>query len=506
MSKKRIAVLGIILEANVFAPVTRRVDFENYQLLQGEELRAVVGYLGLSDVGDWEIVPILVTAAESGGPLDHDDYLSFIDDIEQRLREAGPVDGVFIYGHGAGRTTALDDMDGDYFARVRAIVGPQIPIVAELDLHANLSDEMVAAADILVGYRTNPHVDQVARAKECAEHLQRLLLGEKATVAYQRLPLVTAQVAQLTAPDKPYGELMVYAEELMEREEVANVTLLSGFSFGDTPYNGFAICVTTWDDQDAATSLCDDLAQKAWGMRQRFVASPNTIADAVELEKAAAANGAAAPRVYADIADNPGGGGRGNTIHLLKAFAEAGIRNVMAGVYFDPALVERAVEAGEGATFDAVFNAEEQNALSGKWATPVRVDHLFEGQFVGKAEINEGMNVRLGPSAVLSVNDGEVKIVVCTLRHQVLSPEYFEVAGLDVRTANAVIVKSRGHFRAAFEPIADTSQVHEVDGPGLTTADISSIEWTSLPRPVYPIDPVEHWQTASVARSTVVAA
>ncbi|MEM9422753.1 MAG: MlrC C-terminal domain-containing protein, partial [Pseudomonadota bacterium] len=112
---------------------------------------------------------------------------------------------------------------------------------------------------------------------------------------------------------------------------------------------------------------------------------------------------------------------------------------------------------------------------------------------------------RLGQSVILSVNSGAIRVVVCTLRNQVVGPEYFDVAGLDVRTANAVIVKSRGHFRAAFEPIADDSQVHEVDAPGLTTADIASIPWKSLPRPVYPMDKVDDWQSKVLVRGGTAA-
>ena len=493
MSKKRIAVLGILLESNIFAPVTRREDFEQYQLHRGDALSGMISYLGLADGYDWELTPILIAAAESGGPMDHDYYLELVHEIEEGLKQAAPLDGVFIYGHGAGRTTKLDDLDGDYFARVRRTVGPETPIVAELDLHANLSDQMVEAADILVGYRTNPHVDQAARARECCAHLQAMMNGRRPTVAYQRLPLVTAQIAQLTSPDKPYGKLMTEAERIMAQEEAANVTLLSGFSFADTAYNGFAVCVTTWDDETAAVEICNQLAEKTWSLRAEFVFSPHSIKEGVAIEKAAAAGEAARPRIYADIADNPGGGGRGNTIHLLKAFAEAELKGVMAGVYYDPALVSAAQAHGVGATFDAAFNTAEENLLSGRWNVQATVESLFHGAFDSRFGINEGQPVNLGPSATLSINNGTIRVIICSLRNQVLSPEYFSVAGLDVREANAVIVKSRGHFRAAFASVAHSSQVHEIDGPGLTTADISSVTWSSLPRPVFPIDSEVYW-------------
>ncbi|MEM8985696.1 MAG: M81 family metallopeptidase [Pseudomonadota bacterium] len=504
MPSKRIAVLGLILESNAFAPATRLADFEQYMLHRGEGLLDLARQFGFDDVGggafDVEIAPILVAGAESGGPFVHDDYLALVGEIEESLRRAGPLDGVFIFGHGAGLTTELDDMDGDYFARVRKIVGPHTPIVAELDLHANLSDLMVEACDILVGYRTNPHVDILERAQESVSHLLQMIEGRKPTVAYQRLPLVTAQIAQLTTPDAPYGKLMKIAEEAMEREDVANVTLLSGFSFADTPYNGFAVCVTTWNDEDLALRLCDDIAAKAWAMRQDFIKRPMTIEEAAAHELEALERGAEAPRIYADIADNPGGGARGNTIHLLRAFAEAGARGVIAGAYYDPSLVEAAAGHGTGADFEAHFNTEETSEYSGTWTMSATVERIFEGDFTPRLGVQVGEPVRLGRCAVLSLGDG-VQVLVCSLRNQLLSPEYFTFAGLEVGKAQSIIVKSRGHFRAGFADVAPPSRIYEVDGPGLTTADISQISWKALPRPSFPIDAVEEWTPSATVKA-----
>ena len=498
MKKRRIAFIGILLESNRFAPETRREDFDNYLLARGEAVDRFIAELGVCDVFDgyfeWESVPILLTAAESGGPLRHADYIDLRRDIEEALEAAGPVDGVFIYGHGAGLTTELDDLDGDYFAAVRSAVGPEVPIVAELDLHANLSDAMVNAADALVGYRTNPHVDQPARARDCARILSALMNGAETTVVYERLPLVTAQIAQLTGRGAPYGELLALADEAMARPGVADITLLSGFSFSDSMWNGFAVCVTTWGDKNLAFDLCKELSTAVWRLRDRFVPNPLSIAGAVETERDAAAGGRSSPRIYADIADNPGGGGGANTVHLLRAFTEAGLDKVMAGIFCDPLLVRHAAQAGEGGVIDAVFNeGAADRSISGLWSTEARVERIVDGSFRSKLGIQPGQDVRLGQCALLSLRGGAVRVLVSSLRQQVLSPEYFEIAGLDVATANAVIVKSRGHFRVGFSSIAGDADIYEVDGPGLTTADIASMAWKGLPRPVYPIDEDVRW-------------
>ena len=239
MNRPRIAIAGILLESNAFAPPTTRKDFDDFMVASGEALgeffkQMIVSRSGEGAADAVELVPIMVAAAESGGPMRHEDYVELRDDITARIKASGDIDGVFIFGHGAGKTTKLDDLDGDYFSAIRDVVGPTIPIVAELDFHANLSDAMVEAVDVLVGYRTNPHIDQYDRALESLSILRRLIGGEQVSVAYERLPLITAQIAQLTASGEPLGEMMAAAEQEMESDRVANITLLPGFSFGDT--------------------------------------------------------------------------------------------------------------------------------------------------------------------------------------------------------------------------------------------------------------------------------
>ncbi|GLQ21297.1 M81 family metallopeptidase [Algimonas porphyrae] len=496
----RIAIAGILLEANRFAPVTARADFDAYLMQRGESLGAFAQLMGLASAAndelDIEFVPILVAGAESGGPLDHADYLELVAEIETGLRDNGPLDGVFLFAHGAGLTTELDDLDGDYFGRVRAVVGPDVPIVAELDLHANLSDAMVEHADLLVGYRTNPHVDVADRAKECIVSLCRLIAGERIEVAYQRLPLITSQIAQLTGPGTPYQAVIDHGEALRaKRAALANVTLLSGFSFADTAYNGFAVYVAAWGDSDLAISTCDALARDLWVRRSDFAVDPMTVEDAVRHEKSAQAGNLPGPRIYADVADNPGGGGRGNTIHLLKGFLDAGLPGVIAGVYYDPALVADANRQGEGAHFQARFNSAEPSPLSGTLDCPAIVERLFIGDFINGPGVQAGERVKLGECCLLSLGEGHVKVVVVSYRNQVFNPGFFTCAGLDPTRAKAIIVKSRGHFRAGFAELAGPEEIFEVDAPGLCTADIASVEWSNLPSPTYPMDIDTSWSS-----------
>lgn len=495
---KRIAFLGILIESNKFAPLTGLEDFKSNLYLHGDQSMSLVSAYELDSVVptgyEAEFVPILVAAAESGGPVIHEDYLELIGEIESRLKSAGQLDGVFIFAHGAGQTSELADMDGDYFYRIRRIVGADVPIVAELDLHANLSDTMVDAVDILVGYRTNPHVDIAERARECIAHLFQLIDGQKVFVAHERLPLSTAQIAQLTAHGTPYGDVMQRAAEMVDSDtEIANITLLSGFTFGDTAYNGFSVLVSSWRSDEHAIQICESFAQQVWADRYRFIAQPASITEAVDHETKAQSDQSIGPRIYADLADNPGGGGRGNTLHLLRAMTLAGLKGIQASAYFDPALVKQARRAGQDSFFKARFNTEEDSPFSGTWTVEARVERLFEGKFQNGPGVRGKRVTDLGECCLLSLNAGRVHVVISSNRHQVLNPAFFTSAGLNPEAAHALIVKSRGHFRAGFEHIATGERVIEVDGPGLVTADLGSVDWRNLPRPSFPLDPDARW-------------
>ncbi|MDZ7686131.1 MAG: M81 family metallopeptidase [Gammaproteobacteria bacterium] len=204
---RRVAILGISLESNRFAPVFGRQDFEEVFYGEGERLERALSNPGffafgerMSALREWEAVPILVAIGGAGGPMDHGFFEECLGKIEARLAAAAPVDGVYLYAHGAGLTTRDDDFDGTYFARVREIVGPDVPMIAVLDLHGIGDREMVNAADILIAYRTNPHVDQPERAREAADLMHEMWDGMRPQAAWQHVPMMAPSVTLGTSP------------------------------------------------------------------------------------------------------------------------------------------------------------------------------------------------------------------------------------------------------------------------------------------------------------------
>ena len=502
-TKKRVALMGFLLESNTFAPVSTEQDFRTLCYLSGQEILDDIAlpngrlpaeipsfYKAMDKSGiEWQAAPIVVTAAEPGGPIDQAFFERTCADMEQRLRDAMPLDGVYIAEHGAMTGTASHDPDGDLFEMVRGIVGPDVPILATLDLHANISEKMVENTDVLISYRTNPHVDQKPRAEEACELMIEMWNGMRPQVAFIRLPLVAPTVTLLTA-EGPYADLIRYGQKA-KSDKIANVSVVAGFAYGDTPMNGIATIVTARDDRDAARDLAEDIATRGWEMRARFKKTLTSVEDATAMAVTNGLDGARPAQIFADVADNPGGGGRGNTAYLLKALIDAEAQGVLFGVFIDPALAREAQQRGEGTVFSATFNAETESQYSKSFQVDVVVEKISNGELVGRRGIWAGRAISIGTSALLRV--GGVRIVVGTHRKQGADPKLFEMFGLNIADARSVVVKSRGHFRAGFDEFFSPDRVFEVDAPGLTSPVLSNFDFKGLPRPVYPLDEDATW-------------
>ncbi|HVB17738.1 MAG TPA: M81 family metallopeptidase [Stellaceae bacterium] len=497
----RIAVLGFSIECNKFAPPATKAHFVARTYLEGdaiiEEARGATptmlpetpGFIAAMDrAGPWQPVGIALAMSEPNGPVEHAFFTELLDTMERLLTAALPVDGVYFCAHGAAITTEEDDPEGVMFERLRRIVGPDVPIVATFDLHANVSDRMVDLIDAFIGYRTNPHLDMRERGIEAAAALRELLAGTKTARVRVRLPIVPPTVTMLTAAG-PYAEMIELGQRRQEelRPAIMNVSVMGGFAYADTAKNGLSVIVTArGDNRPSADALAREIAQYGWAQRTRFYAHLSAPDDAVQKALAAARDPALPALCFADVADNPGGGGRGNTMYLLRAFAEAGVTGALFGVIYDPPLAAEAHRHGLHYNFAARFNRDETTKFSETWSAPARVAALTDGNCVGRRGIYAGLRLALGPCAALAI--GGLTVVVISHRVQCADPIFFEMMGFDIRKARAVAVKSRGHFRGGFDEFFGPEQIVEVDLPGLTSPMLGRFEWTRLPRPVIPLD------------------
>ena len=502
----RIGIAGFFLEANRRAPPTTGAMFERAFDLAGdallEQLRAtpprtlpdLAGFVaGMDAAGAWSAVPLRVTAAYPGGPVERAWFDALVADLEARLRAALPLDGVFVSSHGAALTTDGDDPDAEVYECIRRVVGPGVPVVAVLDLHANVSRRMADALSALVAYRTNPHVDLRERGEEAGALMYRMLDEGPGVVALQKLPLVLASTDQLIAPDTPYRALVELGQSRVGGP-ILNVSLCGGFALADSPNCGFAVAVTAGcGAAQAARQQALALAASVWARRHDFATALTPLDDAVRLAVEAGSSGTER-LILADVADNPGGGGGGNTTDLLRALLRAGAAGVLLAVFTDAALAAEAHRLGVGAHFEARFN---RDAASDPLAQPLtlaaRVVMLSNGEFVGRKGLVAGSRQTMGPSAVLDL--GGVQVAVISQRQQLLDPAQLDVLGVDLAAARTLVVKSRGHFRAAFDDFAPPGRIVEVDAPGLTSPDLAALGLAKVPRPCFPMDADTTWPT-----------
>jgi microcystin degradation protein MlrC len=496
-----IAIGGFMLESNGHAPVSTRAEFEASVLLEGEALLAdlssrnprspttLTGFTAEMDrLADWERVPLIMAAVGASGPVDQDFFDWSVDRLRHHLRDAGPVDAVFLSQHGAATATVDVDPDGTIFRAVRDIVGPDVPVIATLDLHANVSTAMVELADILVAYRENPHTDMPERGADCARHMKAMLEGMTPHSAFVKLPFIPPSTSQNTKSG-PYADVIAYGQSKVGHG-VIDVSVSSGFSLGDTPKNGMSVIVTATDAKQAET-VARDVAAHAWSQRQRFITNLTSLDRCTEMALACGKDPATPALLFADVADNPGGGGRGNTAYILRAFYQAGVTGCAIGPVFDPLLAAEAHRLGLGATFEARFNRDETTTFSEAFTAPGKVVALSNGVFVGRRGMAAGRTLNMGPAAIVQV--GGIQVVVTTNRHQALDPMFFETFGIDIAGLRSLVVKSRGHFRAGFDEFFPDDRIIEVDVPGLTTPVLQNVPWRNVPRPIYPLDPEMTW-------------
>lgn len=501
-----IAILGFSLESNRQAPISDRNAFvENLYLnscdikreLDGDRAGLPVTVQGfcsrMDTIGHWTPIPILIAEAPPGGPVENSFFLSMLRDMREGLLSEASIDAVYISEHGAGLTTEDDDADGAVFEMVRTAVGPNIPIVATLDLHGHVTSKMLSSTDVMVSFKTNPHVDQFERGFEAANIINSMLNGMQVSSALVKVPMISPAVSLLTA-NGPYADLIDYGQTLLN-DNIINISILAGFAPADASTNGMSVLVTTKGSGKQSKILAQDtanhIAKRAWVERHRYKANLIKPQKMIELCKAVSENPNKPSIIIADVADNPGGGGRGNTAFALRALLKAKIKHAAVGMIIDPALAKEAHEIGEGKSFCAIFNRDEATKFSDKWQAQATILKLIKGSCVGRRGLYKGRRLDLGLCALLSV-DG-VKVVISTARHQLADPIFLERLGIGISSLRILVVKSRGHFRAGFDETHTPSEIFEVDFPGLTSPLIEKLHLKNVKRPIFPLDGDMEW-------------
>ncbi|HEV2652738.1 MAG TPA: M81 family metallopeptidase [Rhizomicrobium sp.] len=465
--KPRIAVAGFQHESNSFSPFGATWhDFEIAdgwpQLTTGEALLDVFPPLniplgGFLSVGDFEFVPIAWSSAEPSGPVSDDAFARMSQIICDGLRKARPLDGVYLDLHGAMVTDSHEDGEGELLTRIRGIVGDAVPVVVSLDMHANITEAMVALTDAMTIYRTYPHVDMANAGARCAPLMASRLAGLKIFKAFRKLPYLIPLSAQCTDMEpfrSIYRRLPTYVQG-----SVLSADIASGFPAADIRECGPSIIAYALDQASAdkcADEILSLLLEAESAFRNELVSVKDAIATAM-------ADRSGRPVVLADVQDNPGAGGTSDTTTILRALVGAGASRAAVSVLWDPEAARMAHDASEG--------AEIELQLGGRYgydAAPFRarfhVERISDGHIKGDGAIVGGAMMSLGAMAQLRVSNTDVRVVVSSIRYQCLDQMLFRALGVEPRDQAILVVKSTIHFRADFESIA--SRILLVDSPG----------------------------------------
>jgi len=484
----RIAVGGFQHETNTFAPAG--ADYAAFAVgggwpgvTFGDEIAALVRGANIPAAGAIEALHklghrttgLVWAAASPSAHVTRDAYERIAGEMVRRLRESGPFDAVYLDLHGAMVADHLDDGEGELLARVRRVVGPRVPVVASLDLHANVTREMMERSEALVAYRTYPHVDMAETGARAARLLHSILRrGEPPAKGLATLDYLTGIPSQSTLLE-PARSLYPLLERLEQRHS-ATLSFAVGFPMADIPGCGMAV-FGYGTDREALAHAIDALHGAVADAEPDFALELHSPEAAVAYAMAHGEPGR--PMVLADTQDNPGAGGNGDTTGLLAALVAAQVRDAVLGLLVDPASAKHAHEIGAGG--HGAFTLGEISGVPGTrpFSGEFDVERIGDGVFTCTGPMFHGFHMHLGPMALLRSRAAPgVRVVLTSVKCQAADQEMFRHVGVEPRAQRIVALKSSLHFRADFQSIA--KEVLVVKAPGPALADPAEFRWTRL--------------------------
>ena len=486
--KLRIALGGILTECNHFGGLpTDLSSYEQSELLRGDEILAsttsvVGGMLEALRQGQAEPVPLIYASALAAGPLTSPCYQQLRSELFDYLQQVLPVDGVLMPIHGSALVDGLDDPEGDMIQGVRDLVGPDVAIVATLDLHAHVTAQMVRCADALLGWETYPHHDQYGTGQRGARLLLDMLAGRcRPTMAMGKVPVITSAVHGSTNDDDPFAELMRFAKSLEGRDGVLSTSLFLIHPYMDVPDMGSGGLVVTDGNIDQAAELAAEIARRYWDRRHDLEPAiyppAEAIAKGLEME--------GGPVILVETADCCGGGAAGDSIATLNALVETRAEVLSYVPVVDPEAASICHAAGAGAEVRVALGHKLDQRWGQTRTFTGKVERLSEGRFTYTGGQWEGLASEMGATAVLSI--GTVQVLVTSQTTYDWADEQFRAVGLDPARPKFIVAKNPMNYRLAYGAIARA--VFVLDTPGPTPATLKHVQFDKLQRPYFPADP-----------------
>lgn len=486
---QRVAVGSVFIECNHLGGVPADLEtFRRSELRFGTELLdASGGTIGgmLQTLGESgaEVCPLLVASGCPSGPVTAECYEFLKSDLLQRIQQSAPLDGVLLALHGsaAADVPGAEDLEGDLLQAVRQTVGPEIPIVATLDLHAHVTERMVTSADALLAWETYPHRDAFETGQRGTRALLDIMSGElRPTMAFARVPVIVGAINGQTEGDGPFADVMRLAKSHEGQGSVYSTGAFLVHPYLDLPEMGGGGLVITNDDQETAVRLATELASQYWDKRLEL--EPNVVTPAEALRLSRTIDGG--PILLVETADCCGGGAAGDSVATLKALLAAQPLERCLVPVVDPPAASACQSAGIGATLTLQLGHQ----LDPRFGTPVSVTgevvRLGNGTFTYCGGIWDGQTGEMGTTAVLRV--GTIEIMIASHGTYDWRGEQFESMELDAASARFVVVKNPMNYSMAYGDIARA--IHILDTPGPTPASVRSTTFRNVKRRYFPLD------------------
>lgn len=496
----RIAIGQLWQETNTFNPwPTTRADFEQYGIVRGQPL--IEQFSQTNELGgfiqalrDWperpEIVGLVRLPAWPSGAATAETFDWLRQELVDALQQALPVDGVLLALHGALAAARHPDVEGEVLAAYRELLGPKVPLVATLDLHANLTARKAGAADALVLFHTVPHIDVLETGRRGAGVLRRLLGGARPVTAFQKLPMVVPP--QLANTEDPASVSFALKRQLQELEADPRV-LTAGLALVqpwlDVPELGGGVVVTADGDAELARAACAEIAGALWRQREQLIPEMTPVEEAVQEAFNLASTGLV---VLSDGADATTSGAPGDSSWCLRELVKYDWPRPALVTLVAADVVKAAKQRGPGAGLVVPLGGRLDHRFSQPLELATRVVKLFDARFTLTGHLGTNVAIDMGLSAVLQAKN--VHILVTSRSGPHFAPELFRLAGFDPFAASVLVAKSPCGFRAAYQSRA--ARIILVQAPGCAPADFWNYEYRHIPHPLWPWDEIPDWRPA----------
>lgn len=490
----RVVIGGISHETSTFTPVQTTLDsYRERFLLRGEEIITTFtgsntplgGFIEGADKHGYEVIPTLYGSPHTSAPTPRPIFDTLLDELLKRIKDAGAIDGVLLGLHGSmvvgdlDTADGLDDVEGYILSSIRNLVGENVPILAQLDIHSNVSPLMVEMADVLIGRETYPEIDMAERGRECVDILVQIHNeGLRPTMAIYQIPMVWG-MHQVTA-HPPMNEAIAKLHEVEADPKVICGSIAVCYFLADVPHMGSSVYVVTENDMALAQQYATQLGEWIFDRRADWHYELPSTSDALKQ----AEDAGDFPVIFADSRDNTGGGSPGDSTGVLKTFIDAGLQDACVLYIVDREAIAICQQAGVGSTITLDVGAKSSPLQGDPISMTVEVMALSDGNFQYDGPMFAGLTGRMGASAY--IRQDEIHVILVSVGEQPFDTAFARILGLDVRQMRYIAVKSTAHFRAAFEPWAGA--IYLISEPSVH--NLGGLPFKRLGRKVYPFDDI----------------